>query len=43
MHVPTNGDKANEFKGMELPKRRLSDCDFYMNTEWREMAEAILR
>lgn len=43
--VPMNGDKQIEFKDSEIVivRRRLSDCDFYMNTEWREMAETITR
>lgn len=43
--VPMNGDKQFDFKDNEISvvRRRLSDCDFFMNTEWREMAEAITR
>lgn len=41
----TNGDKLLESKGVDLStvRRRLSDCDLFVNSEWREMAEAILR
>lgn len=43
--IPINGDKQNEFKDIEIcaVRRRLSDCDYYVNTEWREMAETISR
>lgn len=43
--IPMAGDKHNEVKDIEIPlvRRRLSDCDYYVNTEWREMAEVISR
>lgn len=42
MNHQTNGDKSVD---IELPslRRRLSDCEFFINSEWREMAEVILR
>lgn len=42
--IPMNGDKPNEIKGIEISTvRRLSDCDYFINAEWREMAETISR
>lgn len=44
MNHVTNGDKSVDIE-MPIVRRRLSDCEFFINggTEWREMAEAILR
>lgn len=43
--IPMNGDKQNEIKDIEMPvvRRHLSECDLFINTEWREMAETISR
>ncbi|KAJ6636373.1 Katanin p60 ATPase-containing subunit A-like 2 [Pseudolycoriella hygida] len=43
--VSINGDKLNELKDTELRlvRRRLSDCDLYIDPEWRQMAETISR
>lgn len=43
--IPMTGDKHNEIKEVEMTvvRRRLSECDYYVNTEWREMAEVISR
>lgn len=43
--LPMIGDnKQIEIKDIEVAAvRRLSDCDYYINLEWREMAEAISR
>lgn len=42
--IPMNGDK-HETKDIEMSavRRRLSECDLFINTEWREMAETIYR
>lgn len=42
--VPMGGNKQAENKDTEIiAVRRLKECDYYQNTEWREMAEGISR
>lgn len=45
MNHSTSIERPIELKEIDLSivRRRLSDCDLFVNTEWREMAEMILR